>query len=199
MPYRSRLAIVLASSTILGLGLAPALLPAAFPPALAQDTVAPTGVAPETLRAYVAGIQRALAEHGFYNGAADGVAGSATTRAIRAYQQKAGLPVDGEPSKSLLDHITFSQPPIRATAAVPPTAAYSSPARPAANPLIEEIQAMLAERGYRPGPTDGIAGGRTSDAIRAYQKDAGLPETGIADQALLDALNQAKAGAAAPQ
>lgn len=198
MPYRSRLALLLTSSTILGL--APALLPAAFPPALAQDTVAPTGVAPETLRAYVAGIQRALAEHGFFTGTADGVVGSATIRAIRAYQQKAGLPVDGEPSKSLLDHITFSQPPIRATATVPPTATYSSPpARPAANPLIEEIQELLAERGYRPGPTDGIAGGRTSDAIRAYQKDAGLPETGIADQALLDALNQAKAGATAPQ
>ena len=78
----------------------------------------------------------------------------------------------------------------------PPTA--PPPARPAADPLIEEIQALLAERGYRPGPTDGVAGGRTADAVRAYQKDAGLPETGIADEALRDALNQAKAGAAPP-
>jgi len=190
MSYRSRFAILLATCTLLALGLAPGRCP----PALAQETVSPPGVAPETYRAYVAGIQRALAEHGFFSGAADGAPGTATARAISAYQAKAGLPVDGLPSKSLLDHITFSQPPIRATA--PAAAGFGSPSRPAAEPLIEVIQTLLAERGYEPGPADGVPGRRTADAIRAYQKDAGLPETGVADQALRDNLNAAKAGAA---
>ncbi len=191
MPYRIRIARSLTACAMLALGAAPVLCP----PALAQETISPSGIAPETFRAYVAGIQRALAEHGFFSGTADGTPGAATTRAISAYQAKAGLPVDGLASKSLLDHITFSQPPIRATA--PAAASYSTPAQPVADPLIEMIQTLLAERGYQPGPADGVAGRRTTDAIRAYQKDAGLPETGVADQALRDNLTAAKAGAAA--
>jgi len=195
MPYRIRIANLLTACAVLGLGAAADLCR----PALAQETISPSGVAPETFRAYVAGIQRALTERGFFSGQADGTPGNATTRAIRAYQEKAGLPVDGLASKSLLDHITFSQPPIRATA--PAAASFSTPAstpgRPAADPLIEVIQTLLAERGYQPGPADGVAGSRTAEAIRAYQKDAGLPETGVADQALRDNLSAAKAGAAA--
>jgi len=190
----SRFAIPLATCTLLALGLAPGRCP----PSMAQETVSPSGVAPETYRAYVAGIQRALAEHGFFSGAPDGAPGTTTTRAISAYQAKAGLPVDGLASKSLLDHITFSQPPIRAVA--PAATAYSTPTRPAADPLIEMVQTLLAERGYEPGPADGVPGRRTADAIRAYQKDAGLPETGVADEALRNNLNAAKAGtAASPQ
>jgi peptidoglycan hydrolase-like protein with peptidoglycan-binding domain len=165
----------------LALGCALAALPAGDP-AFAQD-----GMAPGIYRAYVQGIQQALAEHGFDAGPADGRMGGKTERAIRAYQKKAGLPVDGKVSQSLLDHIKFTQPRIEADGR------KSAARKPDAT--VREIQTLLAERGYRPGPVDGFAGGRTADAARAYQKDSGLPETGKLDQALLDSLRQAKAGA----
>ena len=53
---------------------------------------------------------------------------------------------------------------------------------------IAEIQSMLAELGYRPGPADGIMGERTRSAIRRYQGSAGLPADGQASLRLRDAL-----------
>lgn len=53
---------------------------------------------------------------------------------------------------------------------------------------IRGIQEELAAHGYKPGPVDGVVGGRTRGAIRAYQKDAGLPVTGAASRELLDHL-----------
>lgn len=50
-------------------------------------------------------IQAALGQRGFNVGKADGVAGTKTKKAIRRYQKKNGLTVDGEPSESLLMHI----------------------------------------------------------------------------------------------
>jgi lytic murein transglycosylase len=47
-------------------------------------------------------IQRRLTEAGFDTGGADGVIGSRTTAAISAWQQRAGLPVTGQPSRELL-------------------------------------------------------------------------------------------------
>lgn len=63
-------------------------------------------------RAYVEGIQAALAEQGFKPGKADGKMGPNTRSAIRAYQKAAKLPVDGCASKELLDHLNFAQPKV---------------------------------------------------------------------------------------
>ena len=53
---------------------------------------------------------------------------------------------------------------------------------------VREIQRALAARGYDPGGVDGAEGPRTRAAVRAYQKDAGLPQTGRASRELLDRL-----------
>lgn len=57
-----------------------------------------------------------------------------------------------------------------------------------ANAYVRGIQEELAIHGYRPGAVDGIAGARTVRAIRAYQRDAGLPVNGLATKELLDHL-----------
>lgn len=49
--------------------------------------------------------QRALAELGYDPGPADGLPGPATRAAVRAFQADAGLPVDGEISQGLIDHL----------------------------------------------------------------------------------------------
>jgi peptidoglycan hydrolase-like protein with peptidoglycan-binding domain len=51
---------------------------------------------------------------------------------------------------------------------------------------IVGIQEELRKHGYRPGPADGILGARTRGAIRAYERDAKLPVTGVASKEILD-------------
>jgi localization factor PodJL len=54
---------------------------------------------------------------------------------------------------------------------------------------IARAQALLMRLGYDPGTSDGRMGTRTRDAIRAYQRSAGLEETGNVDAALLKSLD----------
>ena len=58
--------------------------------------------------------------------------------------------------------------------------------------LVRTVQALLADHGFDPGPTDGVEGPKTRDAARAFQQAIGVPPTGVVDEALLSALaNQA--------
>jgi peptidoglycan hydrolase-like protein with peptidoglycan-binding domain len=50
-------------------------------------------------------IQANLQRRGYHVGAVDGRLGRRTEAAIRRYQQKNGLPVDGQPSAALWDHM----------------------------------------------------------------------------------------------
>ncbi len=50
-------------------------------------------------------LQTLLASSGFLKGEADGVIGSGTRAAVRAYQRARGLTVDGYPSVKLLEHL----------------------------------------------------------------------------------------------
>lgn len=54
----------------------------------------------------------------------------------------------------------------------------------------DETQNLLAALGYYTGPIDGIAGARTTGAIKLAQKNHGLEPTGKATAALLAALKQ---------
>ena len=52
--------------------------------------------------ATVAAVQRRLARGGYYHGSIDGVIGSGTRTAIRAFERNNGLPVDGIIDRQLL-------------------------------------------------------------------------------------------------
>ncbi len=54
--------------------------------------------------------------------------------------------------------------------------------------LTSAVQHELTERGYDPGPVDGVYGPKTERAIRAFQAASGLPEDGMISQELLEAL-----------
>ena len=64
-------------------------------------------LAPSTVpnRHLVAEIQRLLRAEGYDPGLDDGLRGERTTDAIRRYQEKEGLPIDGEPSEALLERL----------------------------------------------------------------------------------------------
>ena len=54
--------------------------------------------------------------------------------------------------------------------------------------LVKKIQALLADRGYDPGPADGVDGPKTRQAVRAFQHTIGVADTGEIDQGLVTAL-----------
>jgi hypothetical protein len=56
------------------------------------------------------------------------------------------------------------------------------------NPVTQQAQSKLATLGLNPGPLDGVAGGATRTAVQAFQKQSGLPETGVLDAATLEKL-----------
>ncbi len=53
---------------------------------------------------------------------------------------------------------------------------------------IRELQSFLAENGYNPGAVDGINGPRTRAALKAFQADHNLAETGVQDAATQEAI-----------
>jgi peptidoglycan hydrolase-like protein with peptidoglycan-binding domain len=158
----------------------------------------------------LADLQWQLAVHGYDPGASDGAVGPRTQDAIAQYQTDAGLPVDGQPSTSLLEHLQYTDPPVlnrnRAQAQGQPTygaptdesdngpsyddgggygqpAPYQPPPSIGAAPSLLQVytvtvQEELGRRGYYRVPVDGVLGGQTRAAIRAYQEDNGLPIIG---------------------
>jgi His-Xaa-Ser repeat protein HxsA len=47
--------------------------------------------------------------------------------------------------------------------------------------FVQRVQLALIALGYDPGPADGSIGGKTKDALKAYQTSVGLPATGFLD------------------
>lgn len=68
------------------------------------------------------------------------------------------------------------------------TTAWPRDDRPLTLDERKALQRGLAERGYSPGPIDGIIGAGTKRALRAWQRDTGLPADGYASAAVLNAL-----------
>ena len=56
--------------------------------------------------------------------------------------------------------------------------------------MVHEIQQLLTDRGYNPGPIDGLFGGKTRAAIQAFQRDNGLAPDGRATDTILKVLRQ---------
>jgi peptidoglycan hydrolase-like protein with peptidoglycan-binding domain len=57
---------------------------------------------------------------------------------------------------------------------------------------VRQAQTLLKELGYDPGPADGLLGNRTVQAIREYQKAAGLPVDGKVSARLMQSLKSGK-------
>jgi localization factor PodJL len=55
--------------------------------------------------------------------------------------------------------------------------------------LVMRIQTLLAAQGYDPGPADGIAGPKTVDAVKQFQRQLGAPQTGQIDNTLVALLS----------
>jgi hypothetical protein len=93
--------------------------------------------------------------------------------------------------RGLVASLPFPSP--ATIAALPPEGSEKGPGkkpRPShePNPEVRRVQGLLRERGYDPGPIDGLMGQRTRQALRQFQRDHNLPETGRIDVATENAL-----------
>lgn len=92
--------------------------------------------------------QKMLAVHGYDPGVIDGFPGRKTEDAIREYQTRAGLRVDGKVTRRLVNHLSRS--------------------------TVRFVQGMLDLQGYDVGRVDGHSGSKTKVAIRKYKSSVGL-------------------------
>ena len=135
--------------------------------ALAALLLAP---AAHGLNPQVAGLQIALRRHGLYRGPIDGVQGPRTVRAVRAFQRRHHLAVDG-----------LAGPRTRAT--------LGSRGRPLFGARVIRrgmrgydvgvLQFLLRWHGLRPGHLDGRFGRATERALRRFQRRHRLMPDGV--------------------
>jgi LysM repeat protein len=127
----------------------------------------------------VAGLQVALASKRFYAGAIDGIAGPATTSAVRSLQRRAGVPVNGRAGPATL-------------AALGPLGRRAFGGRVIKVGMVgldvSVLQFLLAIHRFDVGTLDGRFGRRTLDALVSFQRRAQLVPDGIAGPATRTAL-----------
>lgn len=117
-------------------------------------------------------VQRELKIRGYETGAADGVASHVTHAAIMGFEFDQGLPLTGRPSQELLKYILLGGGTARKSAQ--PSAVSTAEAENA----IRSVQTSLARLGYKPGRINGKLTPDTARAIREFEVDQSLPESG---------------------
>ena len=136
----------------------------------------------------ISDMQVRLQVAGYLKGGIDGVYGADTTNAVKAFQKAKGIPVSGaidEMTYSALRNVDSSSSPSYESSG---GEEGSSASRGASLYIIGDsgsevssIQRKLKKMGYLDGSVDGIYGGDTASAVKAFQDDEGLSSTGMVD------------------
>jgi murein DD-endopeptidase MepM/ murein hydrolase activator NlpD len=135
----------------------------------------------EAGRLDVAALQVALHALRLLPGNVDGVEGRATVAAVRSFQRRSGLRVDG-----------IAGPRTRAALGRRGRQAYGSRTmRPGQRGWdVAGLQYALSAHGFPCGPLDGGFGARVEAAVLRFQRFAGLPPAGVAGPATRAALRR---------
>ena len=137
----------------------------------------------------VESVQRELQKIGYYPGPVDGVAGRRTRQAIVAYQKAVGLDQTGEASDELAEHIRYTREVAQASLFTGSTD-VAEDQEIATLAKVRRVQTGLSELAYEPGRVNGELSDVTMAAIRAFQRDRGLAETGAITDALIGELEK---------
>lgn len=139
-----------------------------------------TGTAVAELRRILAG----LGLLGNTNPATESVFDAETELAVRHFQQRRGISVDGLVGRETFDALNAARWRLGDRVI----------AHNASNIVIgddvTDLQTQLLELGYEVSRPDGIFGLRTADALRAFQHECGLVADGVCGPATLRALRQ---------
>lgn len=167
------------------------------PPAKPEvDPDAPTyGIPTRTLRKGDTGldvkyVMQRLYDLKYYNKKADEKFGAGMLTAVKAFQKKNGLTVDGVVGPTTIK-VLFSADALDADDLVPPP-----DPEPLKLPLkkgdkgteVKEVQNALKNLGYAVGKADGVFGQKTQDAVKLFQARNGMTVDGKVGQRTLDRL-----------
>jgi|ERR1051326_1372014 len=141
-----------------------------LPPATASARISPQ----------VAGLQVALRAYGTYLGPIDGIAGPATVRGVRRFQQRVGLHVDGRVGRATRRAFGPLGRPLFGTRTL---------RRGAFGWDVSVLQFLLARRG-EVVPIDGFFDARTERALRRFQRSRHLAVDGVAGNRTLTAFTR---------
>jgi L,D-transpeptidase-like protein/putative peptidoglycan binding protein len=132
----------------------------------------------------VAALQVALRIRGTYSGGIDGIFGPETQAAVRLFQRRKGLIVDGDPGP-------------RTRAAFGPFARHRLGSRLLRTGRfgwdVAALQHLLVRCGFAVGAIDGFFGPRTRTVVLRYQHRASLSVDGVAGAATIGGLRRALA------
>lgn len=131
----------------------------------------------------VAGLQVALRAQGLYFGPIDAIPGPGTIAAVRAFQQRAGLPVDGVAGARTRAALGRLGRPLFGTRLL---------VRGALGWDVSVLEFLLARKGFPPGALDGRLTGRTKRALARFQASRNLVPDGIAGRMTFVALRGRK-------
>ena len=131
------------------------------------------------VRAYTTTLQTSLNEAGYYDGAVDGVYGTATVDAVESLQQAHGLPATGTVDKATAGALQGD------LAAKGGAAAQDAAASTAA------VQQTLKLAGFWDGPVDGAWTPALTQALKSFQTELGVKPTGTVDAATVAAFEKA--------
>jgi murein DD-endopeptidase MepM/ murein hydrolase activator NlpD len=127
----------------------------------------------------LAAVQVGLRARGLYSGTIDGIAGPATSAAVRSLQRRHGLTVDGIAGPQTLRALgRRGRPRLGHRAIGSGNSGFD----------VAQLQFLLAWHGFPSGAIDGGFGSHTDAALRRFQRWAGTTADGVAGPATIRAL-----------
>jgi peptidoglycan hydrolase-like protein with peptidoglycan-binding domain len=133
----------------------------------------------------VAALQVALRARGLYDGAVDGLAGPRTGAAVRSFQRRAGIAVDGVAGRQTRSALGRRWRRSLGSRVLQQGKAGWD---------VAALQFLLAWHGFPSGPFDGGFGPRTAGAVTRFQRWVQLSPDGVAGPATIAALRSAPRG-----
>lgn len=140
-------------------------------------------------------MQDKLRNKGYYRGAVDGKFGPSTKAAVVKFQKSVGITADGKPGdktltalyhgKSAINKANNGERNYTTNPTDPHTLYYGCTGR-----RVERLQYALKKAGVYKGNLDGVYGDLTYEAVRAYQRKAGLYVDGMAGAKTISSLNK---------
>ncbi len=139
--------------------------------------------AEKAVRDYTTALQKSLRDAGYYEAEVDGVYGPATVDAVLALQKAHGLPNTGTVDKATADALQADLAAKGGATAVQEVASTAA------------VQQTLKLAGFWDGPVDGKWTPALTEALKKFQKELGVKQTGTVDAATIAALEKAIADA----
>jgi peptidoglycan hydrolase-like protein with peptidoglycan-binding domain len=146
--------------------------------------------APAVVDPHTAGIQVALRAKGLYHGQIDGIRGRLTNRAVRTFQRRARLQVDGVVGPRTRAKLGRLGRPLYGRRLI---------RRGLVGLDVSVLQFTLSRRGMRVGGIDGVFGRNTDRAVRRFQSRRGLVVDGVVGKVTRRALKSNARGGFRPE